>query len=250
MPRGSLYSPDHGCTPPLFDLDGTLVDSAPDLLATLDAVLPRHGFRAMRDPGLRNGIGHGARHLIEYALHQQRAEAETTALDRIHADFLRHYEANICIETQVYPGTLELLDRFAAVGWGFAVCTNKPEGMSRLLLEKLGVAERFAAICGGDTFAVRKPDPRHLLQTIAEAAGRHDNALLVGDSRTDLDTARSAGVPFIGVSFGYTPVPMRELGPDLLVGSYEELDPATAAGMIEAASQGPVLIAAGSLASA
>ena len=156
----------------VFDLDGTLADSAPDLLATLDAVLPRHGFRVPADPTLRNGIGNGARHLIQYALRQQGVAVDPPILDAIHRDFLVHYEANICVGTALYPGTIALLDRFADAGWAFAVCTNKPERMSRLLLDDLGIADRFAAICGGDTFARKKPDPVHLINTIAAASGR------------------------------------------------------------------------------
>jgi phosphoglycolate phosphatase len=217
----------------VFDLDGPLVDSAPDLLATLDVVLPRHGFEIPADPGLRNGIGLGARHLIEYALKQQSVAIDTPTLDAIHRDFLVHYEANICVGTRLYPGTTALLDRFADAGWAFAVCTNKPERMSRLLLRDLGVADRFAAICGGDTFAQRKPHPAHLLDTIAAAAsGTLENALMVGDSRTDLDTARAAGVPFVGVTFGYTPVPMAALAPDLLIDSFDRLTREDAEGLI------------------
>ena len=214
--------------PPLlvFDLDGTLVDSAPDLLATLNAVLPRHGFAIASDPALRNGIGHGARHLIEFALKQQGISVDIPTLDALHRDFLAHYEANICVGTRLYPGTLALLDRFAAAGWSFALCTNKPEGLSRRLLQELRVTDRFAAICGGDTFAHRKPDPRHLLDTIAAVSGLPEMAIMVGDSRTDLDTARAAGIRFAGVTFGYTPVPMAELRPDFLIDSYEALLPA------------------------
>ena len=138
-------------------------------------------------------------------------------------DFLEYYEANISVGTRLYPGTLALLDRYAGAGWSLAVCTNKPERLSRLLLSDLGVAERFAAICGGDTFRHRKPDPAHLFDTIAAASGGRDNAVMVGDSRTDIDTARGAGIPFVGVTFGYTPVPMAELRPDLLLDSYDAL---------------------------
>jgi phosphoglycolate phosphatase len=207
----------------VFDLDGTLVDSAPDLIATLAAILPRFGFAADRDPALRDGIGHGARHLIEYALHRQRAEIEPTTLDAMHQEFIEYYEANICVETRLNPGLLGLLDRFAATGWTFAVCTNKLEGLSRLVLQKLGVADRFVAICGGDSFPHRKPEPAHLLDTITAAGGSPDRAIMIGDSRTDLDTARAAHVPVVGVTFGYTPVPMAELRPDLLVESFEDL---------------------------
>jgi len=207
----------------VFDLDGTLVDSAPDLIATLAAILPRFGFAADCDPALRDGIGHGARHLIEYALHRQRGAIEPATLDAMHQEFIEYYEANICVETRLNPGLVGLLDRFAAAGWTFAVCTNKLEGLSRLVLEKLGVADRFAAVCGGDSFAHRKPEPAHLLDTIAAAGGAPDRAIMIGDSRTDLDTARAAHVPVVGVTFGYTPVPMAELRPDLLVESFEDL---------------------------
>jgi phosphoglycolate phosphatase len=207
----------------VFDLDGTLADTAPDLLASLRAVLTRYGFTADPDPALRDGIGHGARHLIEYALRQQQVSPGTATVDAMHRDFLAYYEENICAETQAYPGVDRLLDRFADCGWKFAVCTNKPESYSRLLLDQLGLLPRFAAICGGDTFATRKPHPAHLFGTILAGGGVPDGAVMVGDSRTDLDTARGAGIPFVGVSFGYTPVPMAELGPDILLDSYDEL---------------------------
>lgn len=221
-------------TPPLlvFDLDGTLADSAPDLLATLDVVLPRHGFAVTPGPDLRNGIGHGARYLIEHALTRQGMRMDTSTLDALHRDFLVHYEANISVGTRLYPGTLALLDRFAEAGWAFAVCTNKPEGMSRLLLQDLKAAHRFVAICGGDTFGHRKPDPAHLLDTISAASGARERTIMVGDSRTDLDTARAAEVPFVGVTFGYTPVPMAELLPDLLLDEYDALTPEAASRLI------------------
>jgi phosphoglycolate phosphatase len=216
----------------VFDLDGTLADSAPDLLATLDVVLPRHGFQIPAEPDLRNGIGNGARHLIEYALKRQGGALDPSTLDAIHRDFLVHYEANISVSTRLYPGTIALLDRFADAGWAFAVCTNKPERMSRLLLRDLDIVERFVAICGGDTFARRKPHPAHLLDTIAAAAGSRETAVMVGDSRTDIDTARAAGVPFVGVTFGYTPIPMAELRPDLLLEDFDRLAPEHAGRLI------------------
>jgi len=219
----------------VFDLDGTLVDSAPDLLATLETVLGRAGYTAAPDAALRDGIGHGARHLIEFALHREKVAPETALVDRLHAAFLDHYEANIARHTRPYNGLDAALDRFAAAGWAFAVCTNKIESLSRKLLGELGLTGRFAAICGGDTFASRKPHPDHLLETIARAGGVRDRSIMVGDSRTDLDTARAAHVPFVGVSFGYTPVPMADLGPDLLIGSFDDLLPEQAARLIATA---------------
>ena len=209
----------------VFDLDGTLVDTAPDLLAALDAVLPAHGFRPIADPAMREGIGYGARHLIVEALKRQGVTLADAALDAMHHDFLAHYEANICRWSRPYPGAEAMLDRFAAAGWRCAVCTNKSEGLSRLLLEALSIADRFAAICGRDTFRAPKPDPAHLGGTIATASGTPQSAVMVGDSRTDRDAARAMHVPFVGVSFGYTETPMAKLGPDLLIDSFDDLSP-------------------------
>jgi phosphoglycolate phosphatase len=222
--------------PPLlvFDLDGTLADTAPDLLATLEAVLPRHGIPVVVDSSYRDGIGLGARYLIEYALKRHDLAVDKTAFDALHHDFLVHYEANICVGTRLFPGTIALLDRFAAAGWSFAVCTNKPERMSRLLLQKLGIDDRFATIGGGDSFPLRKPDPAHLLMTIVAASGSPDRSIMVGDSRTDLDTARGAHVPIVGVTFGYTPDPMAMLAPDLIIDSFDQLKPQQAASLFAA----------------
>jgi phosphoglycolate phosphatase len=217
----------------VFDLDGTLADTAPDLLAALATVLPRYGFRGNGDATFRDGIGHGVRHLIEYALRLQHAQADARTIDAMHRDFLSHYEANICVGSSLYQGIPEMFDRFAAAGWSFALCTNKPERLSRRLLEELRISKRFAAISGGDTFAVRKPDPGHLLATIASAGGSRSRSVMVGDSRTDLDTARGAAIPFIGVTFGYTPVPMADLDPDLLVDCFDELTPERAYDLID-----------------
>ncbi len=220
----------------VFDLDGTLADTAPDLLATLDEVLPRHGFRGDIDADFREGIGHGARSLIEYALIRQGIRVDAAKLDQLYADFLGHYAANICVKTRLFPGAIALLDRFAKSGWAFAVCTNKPIRMSELLLERLGIAERFAAIKGGDSFPYKKPHPAHLLDTIAAASGAREQSVMVGDSRTDLDTARAADVPFIGVTFGYTPVPMAALRPDALVESFDAIIPAETALLLDSHS--------------
>ncbi len=222
-------------TPPLlvFDLDGTLADTAPDLLATLDVVLPRYGFGRGSGETIREGVGHGARYLLEYALAEQGAAVDAATLDAMYRDYLIYYEANICVRSRLFPGAVALLDRFAASGWRFAICTNKPEELSRRLLQKLGVAERFAAICGGDSFPHKKPDPAHLLDTVAAAAGAREATVMVGDSRTDRDTARAADIPFIGVTFGYTPVPMASLEPDVLVDSFDAIRPEDSAALLK-----------------
>jgi phosphoglycolate phosphatase len=207
----------------VFDLDGTLVDTAPDLLATLDRVLAEAGYACVPHAAARPMIGQGARRMIERALEVQAIAVPRDELEALYRRFLVHYQAHICDTSRFYPGAVDALDRFAAAGWRFAVCTNKHEAMSRLLLRTLSLEGRFAAIAGGDTFAAAKPDPRHLLATIARAGHQRHEAVMVGDGRTDVEAARAANVPIVGVSFGYTPVPMRELDPDILLDHFDQL---------------------------
>jgi phosphoglycolate phosphatase len=227
----------------VLDLDGTLVDTAPDLLATLDRVLDEAGYAIVPPDSARGMIGHGARRMIERALAVQGLAVAAEELEALYRRFLVHYEAHIADESRPYPGAVEALDRFAASGWRFAICTNKHERMSRLLLRALGLEARFAAIAGGDTFAASKPDPGHLLATIARAGHRRGDAIMVGDGRTDIDAARAARVPVVGVTFGYTPVPMRELRPDLLIDRFDELSVARAEALLPYPAAAPAAAA-------
>ena len=209
----------------LFDLDGTLVDSARDLIPALNATIVPEGLDAVDTTEASKVIGHGARAMIERALVLNHKTADAEAVDRLFVHLLAHYEARISKETRPFPGTVALLDRLAGAGWCLAVCTNKTEHLSRLLLEQLGLADRFATICGGDTFPVRKPDAGHIDGTIAKAGGRADRALMIGDSVTDRDAARNAGLAFVGVTFGYSDIPIASLEPDLLVNHFDEIGP-------------------------
>jgi len=141
-----------------------------------------------------------------------------------------YYEPHIADASRPYPGVVAAIDRFRAKGWTLAVCTNKLEGLSRALLRDLGIIDRFAAVCGGDTFPnLRKPEGEHLLRTIAKAGGDPGQSVMVGDSETDVTTARSAGLPVVCVDFGYTPVPVATFGPDRLISHFDQLDEAVAA---------------------
>jgi len=206
-----------------FDLDGTLVDTAPDLVATLNVLLARKGLPSVEAAMLRIMIGGGARRLIERALSDRGITLPGEELEELHAEYLRYYEAHIADHSRMFSGLEVALDTLSAQGWRFVVCTNKLERLSVLLLERLGLKHRFAAICGQDTFATQKPDPEVLRQTIARAGGHIQNAVMVGDSATDIDMARAASVPVVAVDFGYSETPVSQLGPDRIISRYEDL---------------------------
>jgi phosphoglycolate phosphatase len=212
-------------SPPLlvFDLDGTLADTAGDLVATLNVILAREGLAAVELAQARAMVGGGARLLIQRGLTANGITASESRLDEMLVDFLAYYEAHIADETALFPGVAAALDRFEAAGFTFAVCSNKVEYPSVLLLTALGIAGRFQAICGKDTFRVSKPDGEALLQTIARAGGDRDRAVMIGDSKIDIDAARNAGVPVVAVNFGYTSEPVDTFKPDRVIGHYDEL---------------------------
>jgi phosphoglycolate phosphatase len=213
----------------VFDLDGTLADTAPDLIATLNVILGREGLPPVPVEGANELIGAGARALVERGFEAGQRELAPAKSDALYRDFLAHYAENLCNESRLFPGVVEALDTLAAQGFRFAVCTNKIEAHSRRLLDALGVSARFAAICGRDSFAYFKPDPRHLTLTIEQAGGDPARSIMVGDSITDIATAKAAGIPVVGVTFGYTDRPVRELEPDVAIDAYEELPGAVAA---------------------
>jgi phosphoglycolate phosphatase len=213
----------------VFDLDGTLVDTAPDLVATLNAVLAREGYGSVAYDDARTMIGGGARHMLARALSRQGGPAKAAEIDRLFADFIPYYAAHIADHSRPFPGLEPALDLMAGEGARFAVCTNKLEHLSVLLLERLGLAARFSAVCGQDTFGVAKPDPELLRQTIARAGGDVGSAVMVGDSAADVTLARAAGVPVIAVDFGYSDVPAPLLKADRVIGHFDELPGAVAA---------------------
>jgi phosphoglycolate phosphatase len=206
-----------------FDLDGTLADTAPDLTASLNHALGVLGRPAVPQESVRHMVGHGARALLEKGL--AATGSMTPALvDEGFPIFLDYYERHIADGTRPYPGVEAALDTLAARGVRVAVCTNKLEALARELIEALGWTSRFAAILGGDTLPVRKPDPAPLFETIARSGG--GRAAFVGDSITDTDTARAAGIPCVAVSFGFSDRPPEQLGADILIDHFDALIPA------------------------
>ncbi len=218
----------------VFDLDGTLVDTAPDLLDSLNHTLDAGGAARTDGTGFRHFVGHGGRVMIERAYQAQRRDLPHDEHDRLFALFLEHYGANIPGLSKPYAGVIEALERFRAADYLLAVCTNKTEDFSKRLLIALGMSGYFAAICGQDSFAFRKPDPRHLTETVKLAGGDTGKAVMVGDSRTDIDTAKAAGIPVVAVDFGYTDRHVREFEPSRIISHYDELTVALAKDLIAA----------------
>ena len=212
----------------VFDLDGTLVDTAPDLVGALNYVLQREGLPLVPMASARSMIGAGARKLIERGLELDDRAMTSADIDRLTGDFIAYYTDHIADASRPFESLYDSLDQLSVAGFRFAVCTNKLEGLSRLLLEKLDMTSRFNAICGADTFGLAKPDPAMLRQTIARAGGEVSSSIMVGDSGPDIGVARRAGVPVIGVTFGYTDIPIADLKPDRLVSHMRELPAAVA----------------------
>jgi phosphoglycolate phosphatase len=213
----------------VFDLDGTLVDTAPDLIETLNVVFAREGMPPVDYATARNLIGGGAKAMLVRGIESEGRTVEPAKLQTMFDDFIAYYSAHVADRSLPFPGLTDALDRLAARGCRFAVCTNKLEGLSRLLLEKLELTSRFEAICGQDTFGMQKPDPEVLRRTIAAAGGNMQHAVMIGDSATDIHTARAAGIPVIAVDFGYSETPVAEFGPDRMISHFDELPEAVAA---------------------
>jgi len=208
----------------VFDLDGTLVDTAPDLVAAANHVLDHVGLPPIDAQSLRPYIGNGAKYMIEKATAAAKlSEAEREVLlER----FMDYYATHIAVGSRPFEGAVDALERFKAEGAKLAVCTNKREGMSRQLLDTLNLSRFFAAIAGRDTLPTCKPDPEALLGTIGLAGGQASQAIMIGDSKVDIATAKAARVPVIAVSFGYTDTPIETFEPDAIIDHYRDLEPA------------------------
>lgn len=203
-----------------FDLDGTLADTAPDLAAALNHALTCLGRPTVPVDSVRYLVGHGARALLRKGL-AATGEAPEELVEQGFPHFIDFYGENICIGTRPYEGLEAVLDELAARGMALAICTNKLEWLTLRLLEELGWTGRFRSIVGGDTVGVRKPDPAPLREAIARAGG--GRAVFIGDSITDADTARAAGIPLVAVSFGFSDRPVDQLGADVVIDHYRQL---------------------------
>jgi phosphoglycolate phosphatase len=203
----------------VFDLDGTLVDTAEDIAAALNHCLQVAGHPAMSVAEVRSRVGLGARVLIRRALAAYDV-TDPAEVERLLCVFGRSYAAGIADASRPYDGVLEALEQLKRDGLRLAVCTNKPERLARLLLDRLEMSHFFAGLTGGDSFAFSKPDPRHLLETLTQIGGNPADAVLVGDSPVDMETGMAANVPTVAVSFGFAGTPD---GATIVIDHYREL---------------------------
>jgi len=213
----------------VFDLDGTLIDTAPDLIDTLNVLFAREGLPQVPYATARNLIGGGARRMIARGIEAEGRTVEPAKLEQMFADFIAHYSEHIADRSRPFPGLSDALDELASGGFRFAVCTNKLERLTLRLLDSLKLTHRFVAICGPDTFGVQKPDPEVLRRTIAAAGGSPQRAIMIGDSQTDIRTAHAANVPVIAVDFGYSEQPVSAFEPDRIISHFAQLPAAVSA---------------------
>ncbi len=183
----------------LLDLDGTLVDSVPDLLASCNRMMGRRGLAPFTAPALTAMVGDGAPALVQRVM----SARGRTPTEQDLRDFLDDYMGHVAESTRPYPGVAATLTRMAAAGWRLAVCSNKPVAAARSVLAELDLLDRFAAVSGGDSVPSRKPDPAHLIATLSEAGGVPGRAIMVGDHHNDIAAAKAAGIPCIFAAWGY-----------------------------------------------
>ena len=215
----------------IFDLDGTLVDTAPDLLDALNAILIRERRAPANHADLRHLVGHGSRVMIETAFKMTGAPAEPERLPMLIDDYIAHYKAHVAVASRPFPGVEDTLARLKAEGARLGVLTNKPQELTDLLLPALDLAKYFDAIHGAGRYSYNKPDARVFHHVVDELGG--GPGLMIGDSATDVATARAANVPVVLVSFGYTPEPASALGGDVVVDHFADI-PAAAKRLLTA----------------
>jgi len=209
-----------------FDLDGTLVETAPDLIGTLNLMLVEHGLPIVPLTSARHLVGGGARRMLEHGFREAGADFDAGAMPLMVERFVELYRGRIADESHAFEGVAETLDRLSADGARLCVCTNKRTDLSVQLLDALGLLGRFEAVVGPDAVSARKPDGAHLIEAVLKAGGDPARAIMVGDSETDLNAARNAGAPVVLVDFGYTETPVAELGADRVISRFDQVEQA------------------------
>jgi phosphoglycolate phosphatase len=212
-----------------FDLDGTLVDSAPDLIGAVNTILVEEGYKPIPYEQARPMVSGGARGLLQWGLSCADVDDPTSRATALFDRLIRYYRGHIADRSRPFPGAIGAIERLRAVGARTVVCTNKPTGISLDLLSKLGMAQLFDAVVGADAVSAIKPNGAHLIEAVTAVSGELARAVMVGDAAPDVGAARAAGTPLVLVDFGYSETPVAELCPDILLHHFDELFEACAA---------------------
>jgi len=212
----------------LFDLDGTLVDSVPDIAGALETLYTQEGWTPHSLLEVKAMVGGGVPKLIERALHKSGIDADSARREELVQRFLGHYGARATRLTRPFPGAMEMLKQLKNNGTSLGVCTNKPEAVSRQILDALSISPLLGAVIGGDTLATKKPDAAPVLSALEILGCSPAGGMMIGDSAVDSGAARAAGIPVILVSFGYTLTPVNEIDSDAVIDTFAELPEAIA----------------------
>ena len=208
----------------VFDLDGTLADTIPDLVAALNRTLAGLHIPPVKAADVAHLTGKGGlRAMIAQSLHRAAQSTEAHELDTLFQATAQNYGSHVAVDSKLYPGVIPSLNTFQQEGWQLAICTNKPVRQAIDLMRAFGIEQMFATIAGVDSFDVKKPDPRHLTQTIKRAGGQPHRSVMVGDTINDIQTAKAANIPVIAVDFGYSDVPVGDLAPDRVISTFDDL---------------------------
>ena len=226
--QGSRDMSNPSSTTLLLDLDGTLVDTAPDLTAALNHVLASHSLKPVRVDQIRDVVGVGAVACLKKGFLINGYPFDEASLADGRSQFIDYYTANICRESQLYANVEQVLKHLKGAGHNLGVCTNKPEALAIALLTSIGIAPLFDTICGSDTVANRKPHPDHILTALERACGEVGACVMVGDTRADVEAAKAAGIPVIVMAYGYSDIPAQDLGSDLVLDAFSALPDALA----------------------
>mgnify|MGYP001796634958 CR=1 FL=1 len=207
----------------IFDLDGSLAHTGPDLVAALNHAIATLDLPPVALDQMNVFLGQGAVPMIERALDHFGVVVNDSERQNLLDRFLQYYQDTMPGETRLFDGVEALMNEMESHGWLLCICTNKRQDMADRLLDRMGLSARFSAICGGDAFEFKKPDGRHLIETVKKAGGSPSNAVMFGDSIADVNGAKDARIPVVGVTFGYTNTPMAQLGPDMMIDSFRDL---------------------------
>ena len=207
----------------IFDLDGTLIDTAPGLALTMNALLESRGRRPLPLESIRPHITHGTRYLMHFAMKATGAAVSEDEIDRLHDEFLPHYRAHMGRSSTLFAGAKAALDTLVRNGCKLGICSNRYEESATRLLEEMGIGHHFAAIVGQDSIGIAKPDPAPLLETLRRMDGRLDRSIFIGDTDIDIAAATSAGMPVIAVTFGYGGLPLSGSGATGMIDHFDEL---------------------------